>query len=60
MQGTEERQLAYAAIRRKEKRTPARLGQEDNAADDVLMADQGHGHVDTGGGGIYFSRPIIR
>jgi MFS family permease len=33
---------AYRDIRRKEKRTPARLGQEGNAADDVLMVDQGH------------------
>jgi hypothetical protein len=47
MQGAEERRLskAYGAIRRKEKRTPARLGQEGNAADDALMVNQGKSKI---------------
>jgi len=34
---------AYEAIRRKEKRTPALLGREGNAADGALMVDQASG-----------------
>jgi len=45
---------AYEAIRRKEKRAPALLGREGNAADGALMVDQGQWDFKLG----YGSAPV--